>query len=104
MPFAIDFGANGILFALCLCHRSGEGDETVFGGFRLRHLDSIVDALCNWDGQGRPHHTAFFDWESNRWIPLSRWKGCQPWIRCKAGPIHWEEAAALCVYGRTRSE
>eukprot|EP00928_Gymnodinium_smaydae_P017051 TRINITY_DN16493_c0_g1_i1.p1 TRINITY_DN16493_c0_g1~~TRINITY_DN16493_c0_g1_i1.p1 ORF type:complete len:479 (+),score=52.42 TRINITY_DN16493_c0_g1_i1:55-1491(+) len=61
--------------------------------FGLAKLDRIVANLLLWDeqwgglawsgsdgGRRRGHGctTAFFDWDKDRWIKLSLWKGCRP--------------------------
>ena len=46
--------------------------------FGLHMLDRVIARLNAWNiGHGRQHHPAFFDWEKQRWIPLSRWRGCR---------------------------
>lgn len=130
MPFRADLGACGLLFMVCLCSlalpsalscratdtcgpgatRGGSlGDDGAgaasgasgWQGFRLGHLDALIEALRAWDGDaGRRHHTAFFDWEAERWVPLSRWKGCKPGLRRDAGSR--EELAGAELAGAMR--
>merc|ERR1711920_511252 len=88
MPFRLDLGTCGILFVICFCGREESVPATGFprAWFHLADLDSLVEACKVWDGEGgHRHHAGFFDWEADRWIELSRWKGCKAGLRTAKG-------------------
>ncbi len=71
LPFCVDFDVSRF-FVVCFPPRP---DSRVRLGTWT--LDAMIANMNTWNGGlGRQHHPRFYDWEKDRWIPLSRWRGC----------------------------